>query len=169
MAATQPTTELDARYSSPDATPMPWPDAVDQLRQAELFWVSTVRADGRPHVTPMIAVWFEDALCFSTGPGEQKAKNLTQNPRCAITTGCNGLGEGLDLVIEGDAVNVSDEASLRRLAEASVAKYGEEWRLTGHDDESRHDAGEVVVFRVAPVTGYGFRKGSTFGQTRWIF
>jgi hypothetical protein len=38
-------------------------------------------------------------LC--TGPAERKAKNLAQNPNCALTTGCNGLADGLDLVVEG--------------------------------------------------------------------
>src|SRR6188472_4014151 len=76
MAADLPVTELDARYGDPQATPMSWPDAVAALDTAELFWLSTVRADGRPHVTPLLAVWHEGALHFCTGADEQKARNL---------------------------------------------------------------------------------------------
>jgi hypothetical protein len=40
------------------------------------FWLSTARPDGRPHVTPFIAVWLDEALWFCTGADELKAKNL---------------------------------------------------------------------------------------------
>ena len=32
-----------------------------------MFWLSTVRPDGRPHVTPVVAAWVEGAVWFSTG------------------------------------------------------------------------------------------------------
>jgi hypothetical protein len=34
-------------------------------------------------------------------------KNLAQNPNCVLTTGCNGLDDGLDLVVEGAAAKVA--------------------------------------------------------------
>ena len=57
MPNLSPVTSLDARYSEENAQPTPWPDAVTHLERAGLFWVSSVRADGRPHVTPVVAVW----------------------------------------------------------------------------------------------------------------
>ena len=75
-----------------------------------MFWVTTVRPDGRPHVTPLIAVWLDGALYFCTGPTERKAKNLLRNQNCILTTGCNKRNEGLDIVIEGQAVRVTDGA-----------------------------------------------------------
>jgi hypothetical protein len=71
MAATNPITELHPGYSSDDATATPWPDALAQIQRAQIFWLSTVRPDGRPHVTPLIAVWLDGALCFCTGHGER--------------------------------------------------------------------------------------------------
>jgi hypothetical protein len=50
MAPRTLTPELDARFSAPDAAPTPWADVDPALQDAELFWISTVRADGRPHV-----------------------------------------------------------------------------------------------------------------------
>jgi hypothetical protein len=50
MAPRTFTPELDARFSAPDAAPTPWADVDAAMRDAELFWISTVRADGRPHV-----------------------------------------------------------------------------------------------------------------------
>ncbi|HVD88526.1 MAG TPA: pyridoxamine 5'-phosphate oxidase family protein, partial [Jatrophihabitantaceae bacterium] len=58
----------------------PWATTLAVLEQAQLSWVTTVRADGRPHVTPLVAVWLDDAVHFSTGAGEQQAVNLAGNP-----------------------------------------------------------------------------------------
>ena len=50
---TQPTDEVDARFSSESAAATRGPTPRDQLDRAEIFWLSTVRTDGRPHVTPL--------------------------------------------------------------------------------------------------------------------
>jgi uncharacterized pyridoxamine 5'-phosphate oxidase family protein len=151
----------------------PWSDAESQLARAEVFWVSTVRPDGRPHVTPLISVWLDGALYFCTGPDERKAKNLAQNPHCILTTGCNGLGEGLDVVVEGDAVRVTDDAKLRSIADAYVSKYGSDWRFGVGDGafihEGAHEGSVALVYEVAPTTAFGFGKGEEFSQTRWRF
>lgn len=168
MSARKPVTTLDTRFSSENAKATPWPAARDRLRDAQIYWISSVRPDGRPHVTPMIGIWHDDALHFCTGPAERKAKNLAHNPHCTITTGCNGIGEGLDLTIEGDADPVSDEAALRHLAEAYASKYG--WQFSVRDGVFFNDeGGEALVFRVAPRIAFGFGKGETFSQTRWSF
>jgi predicted pyridoxine 5'-phosphate oxidase superfamily flavin-nucleotide-binding protein len=67
-----PRTILDARFSDPGTQATDWPGTREALEAAELFWLSTVRADGRPHVTPLVAVWTEDRLHFCTGPEEQR-------------------------------------------------------------------------------------------------
>jgi nitroimidazol reductase NimA-like FMN-containing flavoprotein (pyridoxamine 5'-phosphate oxidase superfamily) len=51
------------------------------LETAELFWISAVRADDRPHVTPLVAVWLGDAIHFHTGAEEQKFADLRTNRR----------------------------------------------------------------------------------------
>src|SRR4029079_6936259 len=61
------TPELDPRFSAPDATPTPWTTVREVLEAAELFWISTVRSDGRPHVTPLPAVWLSDAGYVARG------------------------------------------------------------------------------------------------------
>jgi Pyridoxamine 5'-phosphate oxidase len=61
---TTPRTELDTRFSGPGAQPTSWKDTLEAIEQAEIFWISTVRADGRPHVTPLVAVWLDGALHF---------------------------------------------------------------------------------------------------------
>jgi hypothetical protein len=163
-----PTTEIDARFSSPGASPTPWADALAQLDTAEIFWLTTVRPDGRPHVTPLIAVWVDNALHFCTGETEQKAKNLVSNPNCILTTGCNAYHQGLDLVLEGTAVPVIAEDRLQIIADRYRSKYG--WEFTVQDGRFRGGEGNVaIVYEVAPDVAFGFGKGDTFSQTRWSF
>lgn len=167
--AASPTTELDTRFSSPDAAARPWADATAQLATAQTSWLTTVRPDGRPHVTPLIAVWHEGAMYFCTGETERKARNIAHNAHCILTTGCNDFA-GLDVVVEGEAARVRDEALLRRVAEAYVAKYGEAWRFEVRDGAFHGGEGNVaLVFAVAPVTAFGFGKDEPFSQTRWRF
>ncbi|CAL9666762.1 hypothetical protein SUDANB176_07262 [Streptomyces sp. enrichment culture] len=177
----QPTAELDARYSSAlnprpgaaDVTATEWTEARRQLETAEIFWVSTVRPDGRLHVTPVITAWHDGVLYFSTGRGEQKARNLAHDAHCALTTGKNSLTEGLDLVVEGEAEPVTDPAVLEEVIAAYEAKYGPhitspEGTFHGIGDAFRK--GDDVVFAVAPVTAYGFgRDNGVYSHTRWVF
>ena len=168
MPANEPITELDQAFSDENASPTPWPEAEHHLAKAEIFWLSTVRPDGRPHVTPLIAAWHDGALHFCTGATERKAKNIAANPACILTTGCNTYGQGLDLVVEGEAVRVTDDARLQHLADAREAKYGSAWHFTVQDGAFHHSGGDALVFHVAPKTAFGFGKGA-FSQTRWRF
>jgi general stress protein 26 len=169
MTAPEPITDLDPRFSSEDAPPTPWPDALRQLETAPVYWLSTVRTGGHPHVTPLIAVWDDRALYFTTGPTEQKARNLAGNPACVLTTGSNALDAGLDVVVGGDAVRVEDDARLENIARAYEAKYGETWHFDVRDGAFHHEAGEAWVFEVAPARAFAFAKGEPFGQTRYRF
>ena len=164
----EPTTGLDARFSDPDAVPTSWNDTVMILEAAELFWITTVRADGRPHVSPLVAVWLDDAIHFSTGAAEQKAINLRGNPHVILTTGCNQWDRGLDVVVEGDAVEVTDDGTLQRLADAWRTKWDGRWEFQAREGSFHHDAGTALVFSVAPSKVLAFGKG-TFTHTRHRF
>src|SRR5271154_5023294 len=133
-----PIAELSA-FSSPNATPSEWSLGRSALTNAEVFWLSTVRPDGRPHVTPLLGVWLDGALYFCTGPDERKVKNLAQNPGCVLTTGRNDL-DGLDLVVEGQAMTVSDEVERRRVAGTFESKYGPHFEAPNGTWEGLGDA-----------------------------
>jgi nitroimidazol reductase NimA-like FMN-containing flavoprotein (pyridoxamine 5'-phosphate oxidase superfamily) len=166
----QPVTELDARFSDPAAVATDWDKTRRVLEDAELFWIATVRADGRPHLTPLVAVWLDDAVYFATGFGEQKAVNLRTNQNVILTTGCSEWERGLDVVVEGEAVRVTEESVLERLAEAWATKWDGRWHYEVHESAFRHEenADAVLVFSVQPAKVLAFAKG-TFGQTRHRF
>jgi len=161
--------KLDTRFSDPEAQPTPWADIVGMLERAELYWLTTVRADGRPHVTPLIGVVADERVHFCTGLDEQKGRNLEHNDCVALTTGNNVWASGLDVVVEGTAVRVSDDDTLQRLADIWEAKYGSEWHWEVADGMFRHaDGGGAAVFRIEPAKVLAFAK-DPHGQTTFRF
>jgi general stress protein 26 len=164
-----PATKLDPRFSDPSAVPTQWEQTQRILETAQLFWISTVRADGRPHVTPLVAVWLDGAIHFCTGAAEQKAVNLRSNRHVTLTTGSNDWQQGIDVVVEGEAVRVSDNAVLERLARAWGTKWDGEWKYTVREGVfDQKEGGTALVFSVTPTQVFAFAKG-TFGQTRYRF
>ncbi|WP_280361801.1 pyridoxamine 5'-phosphate oxidase family protein [Nocardia wallacei] len=160
---------LSRPYSSPDAHATPWSATLAVIGAAEVFWLTTVRADGRPHVTPLLATWSLDGLCFTTGGQERKALNLEHNPHCALTTGTNSL-TGMDVVIEGVASQVDSGSEREQAVTDFERKYGA--HLTAPDGTwyglgKAVVAGDVRLYRVAPTVGFAFGKLPTSSQTRY--
>jgi general stress protein 26 len=168
--AKMPLTTLDQRFSDPDAAATGWEETRRVLETAELFWISTVRADGRPHVTPLAAVWADEAIHFCTGAAEQKAVNLRANPHVILTTGCNQWDAGLDVVVEGDAVQVTDDDVLKQLAEVWATKWDGRWHYQVRDGCFSHPGGDeaIPVFSVRPTKILAFAKGA-FSHTSHRF
>jgi general stress protein 26 len=179
MTDPAPRAELDTRFSGPEATPPDWADVLAVIERAEIFWLSTVRPDGRPHVTPLPAMWLDDGLHFCTGPREQKAVNLARNPQCALTTGTDRFRTGLDVIAEGRAERVTDQAVLQRLADMWLDKL--DWRFEvveggfrdpdapGTDGQGGAPVDDALVFRLAPAKVLAFGRGETYSQTRYRF
>ncbi|MBD8507579.1 pyridoxamine 5'-phosphate oxidase family protein [Hoyosella sp. G463] len=167
--ALAPSIHFDPRYSDPAAPATSWESARTLLERAELYWISTVRRNGQPHVTPLIGLWLDERFWFCTGPAEQKARNLAGNPRATITTGASALGSGVDIVVEGVATPQHDEQVLGRIAAAYVDKFGPSWSFTVRDGGFHHDAGgHATVYAVQPITVHAFAKG-TYSQTSFRF
>jgi nitroimidazol reductase NimA-like FMN-containing flavoprotein (pyridoxamine 5'-phosphate oxidase superfamily) len=168
VASREPAAELDRRFSDPGAEATAWEDVRRTIEEAELFWISTVRSDGRPHVVPLPAVWQDGTLYFCTGAAEQKGVNLAQNPSCVLTTGNNLWKSGLDVVVEGTARRITDEAHLQRLADAWESKYAGDWHFEVANGAFHAEGGEALVFEVAIGKVLAFAKGR-FAQTRYRF
>jgi hypothetical protein len=168
MAENEPISELNAGFSSPGATARPWPEVEQTLVGAKMFWISTVRADGRAHVTPIPAVFSDGALHICTGDQEQKARNLDRDPRCVLTTGTPSLDTGLDVVVEGTARRVTDRPRL--VALAALWKERLDWDYQVGDDIFHDGAGHNgLVFAVRPDKILAFGKGEPYSQTRFRF
>jgi nitroimidazol reductase NimA-like FMN-containing flavoprotein (pyridoxamine 5'-phosphate oxidase superfamily) len=172
MPMRAPVTKLDQRYSDPAATAVGWEETRGALEAAELFWISTVRADGRPHVTPVVAAWADDAAWFCTGAGEQKFLNLRANPHVVMTTGCSHWDQGLDVMVEGEAVQVTDDAVLERVARVFTSKWDGRWQFKAQGGAFREHvdgSGGARVFSVTPSKVFAHAKGDPFGATTHRF
>jgi len=110
--------------------------------------LSTVRADGRPHVAP---VWFDldgDTVVFNTGESTVKGRNIRRDPRVALGVQDNAFSF---VVMEGVAEVSDDLEEVRRWATRIGGRY------MGEDRAEEYGArngvpGELAV-RVR-VTGY---------------
>jgi PPOX class probable F420-dependent enzyme len=172
MTATKPASEknLDG-YGSP---PLKWErvmKSLDETRgmdvqdKAGSYWLATTRPDGRPHVMPLGIVWDSGTFYFTAGAGTQKAKNLARDPRCTITV----ASPETDVVVEGEARIVRDDAELQR-----IAKLFTDWGPEVRDGAFWHEysapsAGPPPwdVYEVKPKTIYGLATAEPFGATRW--
>jgi len=153
------TGKIDLRFSDPAATALSWESVGALLDEAQIYWLTTVRSDGRPHVTPLVGVWNDGQFAFCTGVGEQKHVNLQHSALVAVTTGSNCWKSGTDVVVEGAALRVTGREHLRPLAEAWLRKYGDDWAW-GADDEgfTDGDGSRPWVYVVAPAKVIAFGK-----------
>lgn len=87
-----------------------------------------------------------------------------------LTTGCNDWQDGMDVVVEGEARRVADEARLRRPAHAWAKKRDGSWQFEVGNGVFQHDGGdgEGLVFEVAPAKVLSFSK-DTGAATRHRF
>jgi general stress protein 26 len=154
----QPSGGLDSRFSDPDAEATKWGDVEEVLERAELYWLTTVRTDGRPHVTPLIGVAVDGSMHFCTGLDEQKARNIEGCQDVALTTGSNAWAKGLDVVVEGRVVRIEDRTVLQRLADAYEAKYGSAWHFDVGDGAFTSGEQTAAVFRIAASKVLAFAK-----------
>ena len=93
-----------------DAGSAPAPDA----HNAWTTWLTTLNADGSPHVTAVGALWLDGAFWFQTGSGTKKSRNVARDPRCSVSLSIRDA----DVVIEGDAARVTDPDLVTRAAKA---------------------------------------------------
>lgn len=153
---------------------LPWsrPRGVLETRDptADTTWfLGTTRPDGRPHAAGVGAVWFDDDLYFTSGPGTRKSKDLAVNPACTISTKL----EGIDLVFEGVATRVTEPSVLEALA---AAFRGGGWPAEVENDAltapySAPSAGPSPwhLYRFTFHTVFGVATAEPYGATRWRF
>ena len=169
------TGHIDPRYGDASATAPPWDTVERLLTDAQLYWIVTVRADGRPHAVPLVGVWYDGAFAFCTGPDEQKHRNLEGNAagrgdhrqhRCAGLEHRQGRRRGGHRRAGHRRRDPADAGG--RLARPSTrddwryAVRGEEFVEVSHSGGS---TGGAWVYRVEPAKVMVF--GDDHGQTTY--
>jgi nitroimidazol reductase NimA-like FMN-containing flavoprotein (pyridoxamine 5'-phosphate oxidase superfamily) len=131
---------------------LPWSRAREILETAKVYWVCTVRPDGRPHARPIWCLWVDDKLYCDGSLETRWARNLRSNPAVQVHT----EQDGIVVILHGVAELTKPEpATAERLAEVSATKYG-----------FRPDAINEI-YAVRPVVAYAW--GDLGSATRWHF
>ena len=102
------------------------------------------------------AAWFDDQMQVRCGK--------------VHVTGANRFEEGMDVVVEGDAARVTDDAMLHRLAERWRCKY--DWHFEVRDGafwDTADGGGEAYVFAVRPDVVFAYARGAEHTAMRWRF
>ena len=134
-------------------------------------WLTTINADGSPHVTGIGALWADGSFWFETGEGTRKGKNLARDPRCVLSVATHDF----DLVVEGTASKISDP----QIVAAMAARWAADgWPARVDDsgqaltaDFSAPSAGPPPwsVYRIDVRTATALATVAPGGATRWRF
>ena len=134
-------------------------------------WLTTINADGSPHVTGIGALWADGSFWFETGEGTRKGKNLARDPRCVLSVATHDF----DLVVEGTASKISDP----QIVAAMAARWAADgWPARVDDsgqaltaDFSAPSAGPPPwsVYRIDVRTATALATIAPGGATRWRF
>jgi hypothetical protein len=99
-----------------------WSHVQERMKNAKVYWVSTVTPQGKPQTRPVDGLWLDNKFYFGGDPKTKRSRNLYSNPAVSIH-----LEEGYNVVIlEGDALPLKNPGRelATRLADASNSKYG---------------------------------------------
>ena len=172
MTDREPTTtrNLDI-YGSGELT---WAAARDAVKQAlpkmeTPVFLGTARPDGRPHAAGVGALWYEGDVYFTSGPGTRKSRNLAANPACTLSI----RAPGVDMVLEGEAVRVTDPDVLEPVA-AGYREGGWPARVDGDALTAPYSAQSAGpppwhLYRFTIRTAVGVATAEPFGASRWTF
>ncbi len=103
-----------------------------RLRATDLALVGTLRADGRPRITPVEPRFVDGELQLGMMWQSRKALDLLRDPRCTVhsTTTDKDGGEG-DFKVYGTAEDVRDAARRERHCQVTEEEIG--WRPPDDD------------------------------------
>ena len=140
-----------------DGSVLAWPTVAGWLVASRSYWVTTVRADGRPHATPVWGLWIEGALWFSTDPASVKGRNLARSPEVVVH-----LESGDEVcILEGAACRVGPEELPGSFVADYAGKYDTELDVTNP---------EFGFYALAPSVALTWTEADFLQTaTRWTF
>jgi len=139
---------------------LPWSWAEERLAASHDFWLATVTPAGVPHLMPVWGIWRDGQLWFSSSSESRKARNLTAEPRCTLSTS----DPAQPVVLQGRAARVTDRDALAGMLAAENAKYGTSygWEMV--------DPASNSVFALRPELAFALDTADFTGSpTRFTF
>lgn len=121
-----------------------WEPVQFRLQDSLHYWMSTTRADGRPHVVPRWGVWLDTRFWYDGSPETVHARNVRANPACTLhlESGAQAvIVEGTSRPAEPPGPELGD-----RIASEFRRKYADHGYSPDADAWEGADAGGLVVF-----------------------
>ena len=135
---------------------LPWSYARERLESARNYWLTTVRPNGRPHVTPLWGAWVGNALYFDGSPETRWGRNIATNPAASI----NLSNPDRAIIVEGTIEFVTtDDALAALLIAAWETKYG----------QYPPEPATRGIYLLSPTVARGWTHGDLRDGTRWTF
>ena len=130
------------------------PSVEAALRDDAVVWLSTVQADGRPHLAPVWFHWDGERIVAFSKPHARKVGNLRDQPSVMLAVGTPGLGFDIEL-IEATA-ELPDEPAERIMPEGFGAKYRDFLQRAGMTVQRFAEVySQAIVLRPTRFLGYG--------------
>jgi nitroimidazol reductase NimA-like FMN-containing flavoprotein (pyridoxamine 5'-phosphate oxidase superfamily) len=147
---------------------LPWEWAEQRLAANRNYWVITASAAARPHSMPVWGVWLPatERFWFSCAPASRKARNIAENPQCAVTVDdtveCISL-EGRARIVDQS----NDVEAVAAMVAVYLAKY---WPDTASHPDNEAFLRSNTIVEVTPERAFGIiEREEEFAQraTRW--
>jgi len=95
---------------------------VERLRTELIVWLSTVRADGTPNLSPVWFLWEDPTILIFSQPKKQKVNNIRRNPN--VMLGLETLNYGDDVVMVEGRAELVDDPDVSMALPGYIEKYG---------------------------------------------
>jgi PPOX class probable F420-dependent enzyme len=124
------------------------------LRRSKVLWLSSVGADGRPHVVPAWFVWDGERIVLFSKPRARKIRNLRRRPHAMIALGAAGPHFDVEL-IEADA-ELPAATAAQVMPDAFATKYRALMRRADLSIQRFEEVySQPIVLRPTRYVGYG--------------
>ena len=132
------------------------PAAETALRDDPVVWLSSIQADGRPHLVPVWFHWDGERIVAFSKPRARKVDNLRDEPRVMLAVGTPGPDFEVELI---EATAELPDASAADLMPAGFgAKYRELLRRANLTEQRFAEVySQPIVLRPTRFLGYGGR------------
>ncbi|MGH2381142.1 MAG: pyridoxamine 5'-phosphate oxidase family protein [Candidatus Limnocylindria bacterium] len=139
---------------TPDASTPGRAQAEAALRNDPVVWLSSVQADGRPHVVPVWFHWDGERIVAFSKPHARKVDNLRDKPRVMLAVGTPGPDFEVEL-IEATA-ELPDSSATDVMPAGFGAKYRELLRRANLTVQRFAEVySQPIVLRPTRFLGYG--------------
>ena len=135
---------LPKEYGTPKKQ-LEWGAVRNDLEEAPVYWVASVRPDGRPHVVPRDGLWLDHTWYYGGSPKTVHNNNIEKNPEVAVH-----IGDGMKaIIVEGRSEFVrTDRSTGAKLAEMNNRKYAHYGMNSKAEDYSERGIWAVTARRV---------------------